>query len=86
MNWRSPREIAQEARLVVANRPGVEVESALSRMPEDVRGRALALAIPGVDISSTDIRERVAAGRSIRYLVPRAVEEYIAGKGLYRGL
>ncbi len=85
MSWRSPREIVSLARLVVANRPGVEVESALSRMPEEVRSRASELKMPGVDISSTEIRERVRAGRSVRYLVPQSVENYIAVEGLYRG-
>ena len=37
-----------------------------------------------VDISATDVRERVAQGRSIRYLVPDAVREYITAHGLYR--
>jgi len=39
---------------------------------------------PGLDVSSSEIRRRVAAGRSIRYLVPRAVAELIADRGLYR--
>ncbi|BCA80984.1 nicotinate-nucleotide adenylyltransferase [Desulfuromonas sp. AOP6] len=38
-----------------------------------------------LDISSTDIRHLIAGSRSIRYLLPRAVEEYIFKKSLYRG-
>lgn len=40
---------------------------------------------PLVDISSTQIRQRLACGLSIRYLVPDAVRNYIEEKGLYRG-
>jgi len=40
--------------------------------------------IPAVDISATLVRERVRVGRSIRYLVPDAVREYVAAHGLYR--
>ena len=39
---------------------------------------------PSLDVSATEVRKRVAAGRTIRYLVPQAVEELIAERGLYR--
>jgi nicotinate-nucleotide adenylyltransferase len=39
---------------------------------------------PLLDISATEVRERAAAGRSIRYLVPDAVIAYIGDHGLYR--
>jgi nicotinate-nucleotide adenylyltransferase len=40
--------------------------------------------VPAIALSATDVRERVRTGRSIRYLVPEAVREYIAAHGLYR--
>ena len=42
------------------------------------------LSMPYVDISSTDIRERIAAGKSIRYMVKDVTLEYIDKHGLYR--
>ena len=45
----------------------------------------LQMEIPGLDISSSDIRQRVAAGKPIKYLLPPGVEEYIFEQGLYRG-
>ena len=40
--------------------------------------------MPIIDLSATDIRRRVAAGQSIRFRTPRAVEKYIEAHGLYR--
>ena len=45
---------------------------------------ARVIEVPGIDISATMVRERVRAGRSIRYLVSDEVREYIAAHGLYR--
>jgi nicotinate-nucleotide adenylyltransferase len=42
------------------------------------------LPIPGLDISSTDIRQRVAESRPVKYLLPLEVEQYILDQGLYR--
>ena len=42
------------------------------------------LEVPAVGVSATMIRDRVRRGRSIRYLVPDAVRDYIAARGLYR--
>jgi nicotinate-nucleotide adenylyltransferase len=64
------------ADVVVFARPGSPVPD----LP--VIGRVIE--VPAVEISATQVRRRVAEGRSIRYLVPDAVREYIAAHGLYR--
>ena len=84
MTWRDPKGIAELADIVVANRPGHPVAEALENLSADLAERIIRLQIPGVDISSSDIRARVARGESITYLVPPEVEKYIVREGLYR--
>jgi nicotinate-nucleotide adenylyltransferase len=83
--WREPERIAQIATIVVVNRPGIE-EADPSRLPDFGPGsHPLAwVSIPPVGIASSDLRRRLAEGRSIRYMVPRGVEAYIEAHGLYR--
>jgi nicotinate-nucleotide adenylyltransferase len=84
--WREPERIAQMATIVVVNRPGIE-EIGETALPDFGPGshRLLAVTIPPVGIASSDLRRRMAEGRSIRYMVPRGVEAYIGAHGLYRG-
>lgn len=84
MTWREPYEIQKLAKIVVANRPGQSVAEALDSLPKDFARAIVPLEMPGVDISSTDLRDRVRSGRSIRYLVPRPVEDYIQQHRLYK--
>jgi nicotinate-nucleotide adenylyltransferase len=83
--WREPERIARLAAIVVVNRPGIE-ETDPARLPAFGPGaHPLAwVSIPPVGIASSDLRRRLAEGRSIRYMVPRGVEAYIEAKGLYR--
>ena len=86
-HWREPREIIQLANLIVVNRGG-EVpqtpEGLTAAIGEEACSRILFVSIPGIEISSSVIRQRIATGQSIRYLVPRAVEQYILSHHLYQ--
>jgi len=87
--WHRVGDLVDLCTLVVMARPGFSVDQldglrgALSAEQVE-RIAANLLPIPLIEISSTSVRERLAAGRSIRYLVPRAVEDYITSTGLYR--
>ncbi len=83
--WREPDRIAQLARIVVINRPGYDAidPEQVPTLSASARGFQF-VTVPPIGIASSDIRERASRGRSIRYLVPRAVEAYIDAHRLYR--
>jgi len=99
-HWYRYADIFSLTSLVVVERPDRQVVNPLLQLPEGVRddfrqesasllrhksGTTLWF-VPGtrLDISSSHLRELLACGRSVRYLIPVVVEEYIAQKGLYR--
>jgi nicotinate-nucleotide adenylyltransferase len=88
--WREPQRIVAQAGLLVMARPSSPVvgEAELRRRLGLSAEAPLSLKMmeaPLIDIASRDLRRRVAEGRSVRYMVPRAVEAYVREKGLYRG-
>ena len=83
MQWRSPDAIVRECSLLVGGRPAYELQAILERLPETIRQRAQPVAMPLLDISAHTIRQRVRAGRSIRYLTPPDVIKYIQQHRLY---
>ena len=83
-DWHQPEEVLRLATVAVAERDGAERE----RITAAVRGLAgggdlVFIDMPRVDVSSTMIRERAAAGRPLRYLVPDGVADLIEERGLY---
>jgi nicotinate-nucleotide adenylyltransferase len=85
--WREPERILGLCRLAVGPRPGAEPLDA-SWVTAHYPGREDRFAFlpgPELDIASTDIRERVAAGTPITDLAPESVIAYIREHGLYRG-
>jgi nicotinate-nucleotide adenylyltransferase len=84
--WREPDRLLELAEWGIGPRPGTPLpdRSALRERFGAAAARIHLLDGPSLDLSSSDIRARVAAGRPIRYLVPRAVEELITARGLYR--
>ena len=84
--WREPQRILAMAEWAVGPRPGSAAPAAewLRDRFGGAASRIHLLNGPGLAVSATQIRERVAADRTIRYLVPRAVEELILDQGLYR--
>lgn len=84
--WREPRRIVELAELAVVNRGQAavpELGPLRALLGETLVSRIHFVTISGVDVSSSDIRQRIREGKSIRYMVPRAVECYIETHGLY---
>ena len=84
LKWKDPERVVSLCRFIAATRPGYD----LSRFVESEDRRLVAeriefIEVPALAISSTDIRQRVADGRPITYLVPEAVAAYVHKHHLY---
>jgi nicotinate-nucleotide adenylyltransferase len=82
-DWREPDALLSLARVAVAGRGESSRDQVLERCAELDVARLAFFSMPRLDVSSTDVRARVAAGRPIRHLVPAPVAERIAELGLY---
>lgn len=79
-NWRRPTRVIELAGIGVMVRPGYS-----ARWPRGLRGgRLRQIDAPKLEVSSTELRARVARGASIQFLVPEGVKAYIESQGLYR--
>lgn len=83
-NWHYPHDLLNQCRLAVLERPGVRLDwSALDRLLPELRERVDWLVGPSMLISATMVRQFAAAHRSLRYLIPDPVHQYITEHNLY---
>lgn len=87
--WYKPEQIlAQLTHLIAVRRPGyvddVEYNKKLETRLPGLKERLYIVPVPQLDISSTDLRQRIAARRPVTYQIPEAVERYIFKHGLYQ--
>jgi len=77
--WKEPKKLLELCKFVVVTRPGYELE----KLDKKVASKVMVIRVPGLEISASDIRNRIKSGRPTRYLLPERVEEYIRKKRLY---
>jgi nicotinate-nucleotide adenylyltransferase len=81
--WKEPEKVVQLCRLVVPPRLGSRDLKHLEKAIPGLLDKVIQLAMPVIGISSSEIRQRIAQGLSIRYLVPPEVEKYITEQKIY---
>lgn len=87
--WHRPADLLRSVRLAVVSRGGhqpldLDHPRSLLNDAERAEFQPLVIEMPEIELSSSELRDRVAQGRSIRFRTPRAVEAFIAAQGLYR--
>jgi nicotinate-nucleotide adenylyltransferase len=84
LTWHRHEEVVQRCTLLAAARPGFDLGKMDQQLPAAYRQRIRILHAPGLEVSGSALRERVRRGLPVRYLVPEAVDAYIAKHRLYR--
>ncbi len=85
LTWKNADQMVRLARFVAATRPGYDYTELMEHVDEseDLADHLSFFEVPGLAISSTDLRERIAAGKSITYMTPVTVASYIKMHRLY---
>jgi len=82
-SWKEPKKLVQLCRLVVAPRLGSKDLQHLETEIPGLLDKVIQLDMPVIGISSSEIRQRIAEGLPIRYLVPAGVEKYLTEQKIY---
>ena len=88
ITWKKLDLLFSGCTLIAATRPGFQPKIMTERLEKELEPdylkKVITIEVPAMAISSTEIRSRVAMGRSIKYLLPESVEQFILKQGLYR--
>lgn len=87
--WKKIGDLSQEIEFVVALRPGYidkeDINREIDFLRENFGTKINLIKTPLYEISSTDLRDRIHEGKSLRYLIPKKVLDYIEESGFYKG-
>ncbi|EOC99807.1 nicotinate-nucleotide adenylyltransferase [Caldisalinibacter kiritimatiensis] len=85
--WKSTEELLKICNFVAVSRPGFKasnMEKQISMLEQRYNAKIHTMVIPALEISSTDIRNRIKEDRPVKYLLPESIEQYIKKNGLYK--
>jgi nicotinate-nucleotide adenylyltransferase len=86
-NWREPEALLNQCHLVVASRNEYKSDDLMARKEEletNYQANIHILPMPKIEISSSNLRDRVKNGHTIKYMIPKDIEHYIYMNGLYK--
>jgi len=87
LTWYKLGELLTLCKFIAVTRPGFDIcklEQKIAEITSKYDGEIICLEVPLLEISSTDIRERIRSGKPVKYLLPEEVEAYIHRNGLYK--
>ncbi len=84
LKWRESAQVANLCELVVGQRPGANISPDAQASIKAAGFKLNLVEVSALDVSSSDLRSRISAGKSPRYLTANAVVDYISSHGLYR--
>ncbi|MDA8441670.1 MAG: nicotinate-nucleotide adenylyltransferase [Peptococcaceae bacterium] len=88
ITWKDIRRLMEMCRFIAVTRPGYAgagLAAEIDKLPIYVQNRVNVLEVPGMQVSSTDVRAKISANQSVQGLVPTVVAEYIYEHNLYPG-